>query len=911
MRPIPATRLGDAHGLLRAIEQRGRLRTDEFVTEFNLDELFPPGLENALGRMRHFISFGRLAGLVKEDRGVVELTDIGKRYVRSGDPEAPYDVSSQQAEWLRRQLRERHMTDSIFHGLAIGLSLLASVPAGTRISTMDFGRSMAYLGRAGWDNENTLLIQGERHLTLLTDLELIDADQRLTPTGEQVRGELTLPVHMSLPDIAAQLNPGGAEAVRAAALQEFAEPAAPPSESAPVVEPAPTPAETPPPDVESSPYRTVISSATGGVDGTHGARPPVVPRPKSSPNLPVDPNPPGADPLLPFAGGRRHHSGLTPGDPLAGSAPPSTAIQPKAGAAPPTADPLSPPPSAAPPTADPLSPPPSAAPPTADPLTPPPSSTPPPAVEPAQSSSASAESSSPAVEPVSSESSSPPPAAETAPAARVESTPAVEPASPPSAVESSSPPSAVASSSSAPAGSSSPPSAVESSSPAPAGSSSPPSAVESSSPVPAGSSSPPSAVESSPPSSAGSSSPPPAGATSPPASAEVSSPLAASAESPSSSSAASAESSPPTGQSSPPPAGATPPIAEASPSAGLASPGAHESLPPASVESSTPPPAGEAMPPAAESASPPPGVGPDAPAVDLSPPAAAVSSAPVAGSSSSPAAAADASPPPAASDEPVSSPAAVPAPASPDSAAALATPTPPSPAREVFVDGATIRAAAIAAGLRLPPGVYANVAAALGTGKHVLLTGAPGSGKTALAMAVARAAAQEGKARGATIVTGDPRDLIPEAAAQGRWVIVDELDQADLQATYAPLSSFLAGIPVTFASGEATPADDWRLIATWNGTEFPRAAIMRRFAVVEVHAPGAEELRAAIHHETHDDATAAAAAEKLVHFADRVGVGVLLDAARHAAARQAAVPTDPDTLAEELVAAYITPLIEP
>ena len=85
MRPIPATRLGDAHGLLRAIEKRGRLRTDEFVTEFNLDELFPPDLENALGRMRHFISFCRLAGLVKEDRGVVELTDLGKRYMRSGD----------------------------------------------------------------------------------------------------------------------------------------------------------------------------------------------------------------------------------------------------------------------------------------------------------------------------------------------------------------------------------------------------------------------------------------------------------------------------------------------------------------------------------------------------------------------------------------------------------------------------------------------------------------------------------------------------------------------------------------------------------------------------------------------------------------------------------------------------------
>jgi len=125
------------------------------------------------------------------------------------------------------------------------------------------------------------------------------------------------------------------------------------------------------------------------------------------------------------------------------------------------------------------------------------------------------------------------------------------------------------------------------------------------------------------------------------------------------------------------------------------------------------------------------------------------------------------------------------------------------------------------------------------------------------------------------------------------------------------LSSFLAGVPVTFAGGEAAPADDWRLIATWNGAEPPRAAILRRFAVIEVKPPSEDELHAALKHATGHDATATAAAEKLTHYADRVGAGVLLDAARHAAARQAAVPTDPDTLAEELLAAYIAPLIEP
>src|SRR5215218_5809414 len=143
MRPIPATRLGDAHGLLRAINRRERMRLDEFVTEFTVDELFPPGLENALGRTRQFISYARSAGLVDEDRGTVELTTMGKRYVRAADPGRPFDISPVQAEWLRRLLRERHMTDSIYHGAAVTLSLYASAPAGFHVSMLDLGRAIS------------------------------------------------------------------------------------------------------------------------------------------------------------------------------------------------------------------------------------------------------------------------------------------------------------------------------------------------------------------------------------------------------------------------------------------------------------------------------------------------------------------------------------------------------------------------------------------------------------------------------------------------------------------------------------------------------------------------------------------------------------------------------------------------
>src|SRR3954452_4545640 len=243
MRPIPTPRIGDSHGLLRAIGQRERVRLDEFVTEFSAEDLFPPGLENAFGRTRQFVSYARSAGLLKEDRGTVELTEIGKRYVRSGDAERPFEVSDQQAEWLRRQVLEKHMTDSIFHGLAIGLSLLSSVPLDTRISMLDFGRALGYLGRAGWDSENTLQIQGERYLRLLGDIGLIDGERRLTPIGRTLKDELTLPIHMSLMDIAAQLNPGGAEAVRAEGEAEWAPPsAAPEAAGAP-----PAPAEPPPP----------------------------------------------------------------------------------------------------------------------------------------------------------------------------------------------------------------------------------------------------------------------------------------------------------------------------------------------------------------------------------------------------------------------------------------------------------------------------------------------------------------------------------------------------------------------------------------------------------------------------------------------------------------------------------------
>jgi hypothetical protein len=148
-------RLGDSHGLLRALDARGRLRMDEFATDFAADELYPPDLENAFPRTREFVAYARAAELVQDDRGILELTDAGRRYIRAGSAEQPFEVAPPQAEVLRGLLRERHASSGVYHHLAVAL-------------------------RDGAD---------AAHLTLLCDMELVRDDGTLTEAGERMVAE--------------------------------------------------------------------------------------------------------------------------------------------------------------------------------------------------------------------------------------------------------------------------------------------------------------------------------------------------------------------------------------------------------------------------------------------------------------------------------------------------------------------------------------------------------------------------------------------------------------------------------------------------------------------------------------------------------------------------------------------------
>jgi hypothetical protein len=109
------------------------------------------------------------------------------------------------------------------------------------------------------------------------------------------------------------------------------------------------------------------------------------------------------------------------------------------------------------------------------------------------------------------------------------------------------------------------------------------------------------------------------------------------------------------------------------------------------------------------------------------------------------------------------------------------------------------------------------------------------------------------------------------------------------------------------------PAVDWRIVATWNASSprTPAAAVLRRFAAVEVIGPPAETLRRALERAAGGDQTATAAAARLLALTELapLGAGVFLAAARHAAARAAAAPADELTLAREAFAAYVAPLL--
>jgi hypothetical protein len=148
------------------------------------------------------LSYARELGLVDRDGGKFELTEKGRQYVSAGDGESVWTVTDDQARLLREvMVDEAAENGGVFQGAAIGLSLFGSAD-GVTPSAEEFGRALGIVARmSSWHEPRTFVSQGRAYLALLEAMQLVDDDSQISEIGRELLGRLSVPAHPALKDL--------------------------------------------------------------------------------------------------------------------------------------------------------------------------------------------------------------------------------------------------------------------------------------------------------------------------------------------------------------------------------------------------------------------------------------------------------------------------------------------------------------------------------------------------------------------------------------------------------------------------------------------------------------------------------------------------------------------------------------